>query len=752
MVLCIPESTSAVVPDGGGNCINVSTALVGNFLRNPNLGWDIENTNLFVNEVVYLDDSFFEDLNQTDTLGLSGYFNRTLDEVKTKLDSQIFNVFGATGQENRILLEDPDTTIVYYLNLNLPVHARFDSDGANADDLYELANTSGTDLSIPDITNIASRKLSLYRLFENFFGPRHTSNLYGQSDAFYSEGRTFDDSYHILSELIPDLCRSIQIRLQALFDRFPNHRIACYIGHRQNEDSPNGFGQGDQQFDEAGIIRYDDSDQTHFNIGARNCILYTNRLGVYNDPSSVHYIDPSDNGPEIVKSMFIDSNNPSRRAELLTNFYLKGDDSFAAGGDNQVYLNKVIHSQIHDALSFNELNVTTTTGSGQVTVSLVDTFKPGGQSFIDTIHLAASFDNQPFTVDRLLNRDIINLVSTRLCELIKFRNTPFNDVYFWSESEAENVGIFLPEFGIFPVLVPLPGGGTNVGGPTSALFNLDLFNVSGCELPPLPLPQDKIQVIKDIITGEAFRSPVEQAVNTVIGVAGDFAEGVATAISSGPRAELGAFTDENGNTQVHTVTTYLTDVTSQITEISEEFQSHAYRLSGVSNYKDGFESGGSIGDLPGLTGLQAIAQNYNNLKNSIDAGTIGEDLVDHYSPFFGSILGPGDQLYESLNTLLDGDIRNFITQFPIEDDRFDFSEATVQQMNELKALGEQAFALKDSIRNLIDQDNITYFAALDYMSKSTLGFSVLSMVEDPCFSQKLLGQIAKPDLKGLLNI
>ena len=120
MVLCIPESSAAVVPDGGGNCINVSTALVGNFLRNPNLGWDIENTNLFVNEVVYLDDSFFEDLNQTDTLGLSGYFNRTLDEVKTKLDSQIFNVFGATGQENRILLEDPDTTIVYYLNLTLP--------------------------------------------------------------------------------------------------------------------------------------------------------------------------------------------------------------------------------------------------------------------------------------------------------------------------------------------------------------------------------------------------------------------------------------------------------------------------------------------------------------------------------------------------------------------------------------------------------------------------------------------------------
>jgi hypothetical protein len=38
------------------------------------------------------------------------------------------------------------------------------------------------------------------------------------------------------------------------------------------------------------------------------------------------------------------------------------------------------------------------------------------------------------------------------------------------------------------------------------------------------------------------------------------------------------------------------------------------------------------------------------------------------------------------------------------------------------------------------------------MAKSTLGFSVLTMAEDPCFSQKLLGQIAEPDLKGLLNI
>jgi hypothetical protein len=131
---------------------------------------------------------------------------------------------------------------------------------------------------------------------------------------------------------------------------------------------------------------------------------------------------------------------------------------------------------------------------------------------------------------------------------------------------------------------------------------------------------------------------------------------------------------------------------------------------------------------------------------------LGEDLVDHYSPFFQSILGPGDELYDSLNALFNGEYRNFINQFPIEDGRINFSEATQAQLQELRLLADNAFQLQISIRNLIDSDNINYFAAVDYLSKSTLGFSVLTMLEDPCFSQKLLSQVVKPDLKGLFNI
>ena len=102
--------------------------------------------------------------------------------------------------------------------------------------------------------------------------------------------------------------------------------------------------------------------------------------------------------------------------------------------------------------------------------------------------------------------------------------------------------------------------------------------------------------------------------------------------------------------------------------------------------------------------------------------------------------------------MINGDIRAFLNTFPITDNRLNLGGGTIQQLEELIGLGNSILDFELSIRNLIDSDNNFYFAALDYLAKSSLGFSVLTMLEDPCFSQKLLGQIAKPDLKGLLNI
>jgi hypothetical protein len=289
------------------------------------------------------------------------------------------------------------------------------------------------------------------------------------------------------------------------------------------------------------------------------------------------------------------------------------------------------------------------------------------------------------------------------------------------------------------------------------LINLDLFNTSGCDQPPLPLPESTLNTLRNVITGEAFRSPVEGAVNGVIEGAGQMIGELSNSFDAPLLLSNGspALTtlDDNGVPRAVTVSEYLSEKLVIIREVSDTFQSHAYRLSGVSNYKEGFEAGGSIGDLPGLTGLQALAQNYNNVKNALDSGNIGEVLVDHYSPFFGSILGPGQALYDSVNSLINGNIRGFLDEFPTtEDGRLNLTGFRAEQVDSLLQIGRDALDLQISIENLIESDNSTYFAALDYISKTTVGFSVLSMMEDPCFSQKLLGQIAKPDLKGLLNL
>jgi hypothetical protein len=60
-------------------------------------------------------------------------------------------------------------------------------------------------------------------------------------------------------------------------------------------------------------------------------------------------------------------------------------------------------------------------------------------------------------------------------------------------------------------------------------------------------------------------------------------------------------------------------------------------------------------------------------------------------------------------------------------------------------LGRQIDAIRES-------DQLQLAGALDYVAKVGLGFSVLGMAEDPCFSQKVLQNIVKPDVKGLLNL
>ena len=85
---------------------------------------------------------------------------------------------------------------------------------------------------------------------------------------------------------------------------------------------------------------------------------------------------------------------------------------------------------------------------------------------------------------------------------------------------------------------------------TGQLFNLDLFNTSGCDLPPLPLSDEELQAIKDVISGEVFRSPVEESVNKVLSGTGEILSELSNAIDTPLTDELGnplsTFVDSQG--------------------------------------------------------------------------------------------------------------------------------------------------------------------------------------------------------------
>jgi hypothetical protein len=233
------------------------------------------------------------------------------------------------------------------------------------------------------------------------------------------------------------------------------------------------------------------------------------------------------------------------------------------------------------------------------------------------------------------------------------------------------------------------------------------------------------------VDGEAFENPVAGVVNQVNSAAVAAANKLENLAFPLGNPDLSKFNNSQ-RLQLRGLSEKLEDVSSHISDFSQ----HADRLSGVTDV-------GNLGDLPGLAGLNSLASNINNVKNSIEQDTFGEDVVDHYSAMFSSILGPGSTLFEGANALIEGDLEAFLGQVEASGN-VNFSKAN-SILNSINQIGED-------IQNIIESDNDYALAAIDYLAKVSLGTSVLSMVEDPCFGQKLLQQVVKPDIKGLLNI
>ena len=256
---------------------------------------------------------------------------------------------------------------------------------------------------------------------------------------------------------------------------------------------------------------------------------------------------------------------------------------------------------------------------------------------------------------------------------------------------------------------------------SQALIDLDLFDPGGCETPPLPFNPEQIEVIKKVVSGEAFENPVSGAVNGAL-------NGLNNAFSKLQDLHL------TSSQQNALSTSGLADALQNASSIVQDFSNHSDRLSGVLD---------SDGEVPGLAGLNSLAKSFNNVKNALD-GDPAEAVIDHYSAMFSGILGPGSSAFNTVNALIDGDLQQVLGELEALEDGDDFPD--------LSSIVNSVTDLQNDITNIINGDNDFALAAVDYLAKVSLGTSVLQMAEDPCFGQKLLQQIGKPDIKSLLNL
>ena len=240
-----------------------------------------------------------------------------------------------------------------------------------------------------------------------------------------------------------------------------------------------------------------------------------------------------------------------------------------------------------------------------------------------------------------------------------------------------------------------------------ALFDPELVKTDGCPIPNLGLSPEQSEFLQSVIRGDVFFNPIDEALNSILGSINGFLDSTINV------PQLSAVNASLGN----------------VVNVLQDFQDHGRRLSGlIANPQN----------APGLAGINSIAKTFNNIK---------DELIDHYSPFFQSILGPGNLAVNFFRELIEGDFRDAFFALAAASASDPTGGAAAALLNLTESLS-QAINLIDIIRQ---SDELVLAAALEYIGKFTLGFSVLEMLEDPCFSQKVLQNITNPGSFDILN-
>jgi len=277
-------------------------------------------------------------------------------------------------------------------------------------------------------------------------------------------------------------------------------------------------------------------------------------------------------------------------------------------------------------------------------------------------------------------------------------------------------------------------------------INQDFLDLSGCDLFDLPLPDEVLDLINKAISGELFVNPVQDVLNTVGGKVGEILNDVDNAIGSVFMSEdgtilgvplPGAGVDANGNPV--TAAAFITGVANDVTNSANLMQEQSDILSGTAIGKDGFDQNGGVSDMPGIASIQSLASGFNQTANALSNT---EELKDNYSQFFGSVLGPGTELMQGVDAALDGDFKTALSLLPRNaDGNIEFIGASTESLTNIIEAADSVQQAYEAVESLINDERALVVAATEYLVKATFGFSILSMLADPCFGEKVAKKV-----------
>tara|TARA_R110000824_G_scaffold392175_2_gene590406 strand:- start:3149 stop:3889 length:741 start_codon:yes stop_codon:yes gene_type:complete len=240
------------------------------------------------------------------------------------------------------------------------------------------------------------------------------------------------------------------------------------------------------------------------------------------------------------------------------------------------------------------------------------------------------------------------------------------------------------------------------------------FPTDGCTISAVSLSSSHKDVVKQVTAGDAFVNPVK---GNIDGLSASISSTISLVESAGNTAIWGGLTSELTNLNT-TLNSYL---------------SHSNRISGVN-----LGATGPSGE-PGLNGLIGIAKAYNSVCESMTGGT-----EDNFSPVFNSVLGQGSSQLDTEKNIVE-DAKVFIQiNLSLASANSGFNTGLATHVISIKTS-------RDVVTKLITDDNSAYNNAQNTVRDYNLGNVLMNSSNDPCFTGKLVEEIATSSLKEKLD-